>query len=151
MCPISVSDTAAYLVRRHADEALKAKILPVMLSEDADTLLRGTQFMTEKQAGSDVGLVSTEARLEDGVWRLYGDKWFCSHADADIAMILARPEGAPAGTKGLGLFALPRRLDDGTRNRYRIVRLKDKLGTKSMASGEIVLEGAEAWPVGDLD
>ncbi|MDE0810723.1 MAG: acyl-CoA dehydrogenase family protein [Alphaproteobacteria bacterium] len=150
MCPISVSDTAAYLVRRHADEALKAKILPGMLSQDADTLLRGTQFMTEKQAGSDVGLVSTEARLEDGVWRLYGDKWFCSHADADIAMILARPKGAPAGTKGLGLFALPRRLDDGTRNRYRIVRLKDKLGTKSMASGEIVLEGAEAWPVGDL-
>ena len=150
MCPISVSDTAAYLVRRHGDEALKAKILPGMLSQDPETLLRGTQFMTEKQAGSDVGLVSTEARLENGVWRLYGDKWFCSHADADIAMILARPEGAPAGTKGLGLFALPRRLDDGTRNSYRIVRLKDKLGTKSMASGEIVLEGAEAWPVGDL-
>jgi acyl-CoA dehydrogenase len=150
MCPISVSDTAAYLVRRHANEALKAKILPGMLSQDADTLLRGTQFMTEKQAGSDVGLVSTEARFEDGVWRLYGDKWFCSHADADIAMILARPEGAPSGTKGLGLFALPRLLDDGARNRYRIVRLKDKLGTKSMASGEIVLEGAEAWPVGDL-
>ena len=65
-------------------------------------------------------------------------------------MILARPEGAPAGTKGLGLFALPRRLDDGMRNRCRIVRFKEKLGTKSMISGEIVLEGAEAWPVGDL-
>lgn len=150
MCPISVSDTAAYLVRRHADEALKAKILPGMLSQDADTLLRGTQFMTEKEAGSDVGLVSTEARLEDGVWRMYGDKWFCSHADADIAMILARPENARPGTKGLGLFVLPRRLDDGSRNAYRIVRLKDKLGTKSMASGEIVLNGAEVWPVGEL-
>ena len=150
MCPISVSDTAAYLVRRHADSALKAKILPGMLSQDADTLLRGTQFMTEKEAGSDVGLVSTEARLEDGTWRMYGDKWFCSHADADIAMILARPENARAGTGGLGLFVLPRRLDDGSRNRYRIVRLKEKLGTKSMASGEIVLEGAEVWPVGEL-
>jgi len=150
MCPISVSDTAAYLVRRHADEALKAKILPGMLSQDAATLLRGTQFMTEKEAGSDVGLVSTQARLEDGVWRMYGDKWFCSHADADIAMILARPENARAGTKGLGLFVLPRRLDDGSRNNYRIVRLKDKLGTKSMASGEIVLNGAEVWPVGEL-
>ena len=150
MCPISVSDTAAYLVRRHGDAALKAKILPGMLSQDADTLLRGTQFMTEKEAGSDVGLVSTEARLEDGVWRMYGDKWFCSHADADIAMILARPENARAGTRGLGLFVLPRRLDDGSRNKYRIVRLKDKLGTKSMASGEIVLEGAEVWPVGEL-
>ena len=150
MCPISVSDTAAYLVRRHADAALKAKILPGMLSQDAGTLLRGTQFMTEKEAGSDVGLMSTEARFEDGVWRLYGDKWFCSHADADIAMILARPENARAGTKGLGLFVLPRRLDDGSRNEYRIVRLKDKLGTKSMASGEIILEGAEVWPVGEL-
>lgn len=150
MCPISVSDTAAYLVRRHADEALKAKILPGMLSQDRETLLRGTQFMTEKEAGSDVGLVSTEARLEDGVWRMYGDKWFCSHADADIAMILARPENARPGTKGLGLFVLPRRLDDGSRNSYRIVRLKDKLGTKSMASGEIVLDGAEVWPVGEL-
>jgi acyl-CoA dehydrogenase len=150
MCPISVSDTAAYLVRRHADEALKAKILPGMLSQDADTLLRGTQFMTEKEAGSDVGLVSTAARFEDGGWRMYGDKWFCSHADADIAMILARPENARAGTRGLGLFVLPRRLDDGSRNKYRIVRLKDKLGTKSMASGEIVLDGAEVWPVGDL-
>src|SRR5581483_155989 len=82
---------------------------------------------------------------------LYGEKWFCSHADADVALMLARPAGAPAGTKGLALFALPRRLEDGSRNSYRIVRLKDKLGTRSMASGEIRLEGAVAYPVGRLD
>jgi acyl-CoA dehydrogenase len=151
MCPISLSDTSAYLVRRHADPALKEKILPRMLSQDAETLLRGSQFMTEKQAGSDVGQLAVAARLEDGVWRLYGDKWFCSHADADVAMILARPEGAGPGTRGLGLFVLPRRLDDGSRNAYRVVRLKDKLGTRSMASGEIVLNGAEAWPLGQLE
>ena len=150
MCPISVSDTSAFLIRRHGGAALKAKLLPGMLSQDPATLLRGTQFMTEKQGGSDVGQISTTARHEDGVWRLDGDKWFCSHADADVAMILARPEGAVSGTRGLGLFVLPRRLDDGSRNSYRIVRLKDKLGTKSMASGEIVLDGAVAWPVGDL-
>jgi hypothetical protein len=80
-----------------------------------------------------------------------GEKWFCSNADAAIAMLLARPEGAPAGTRGLGLFLMPRRLDDGALNRYRIVRLKDKLGTRSMASGEIVLEGAVAYAVGPLD
>ena len=80
-----------------------------------------------------------------------GDKWFCSHADADVALMLARPEGAPAGTKGLALFALPRRLKDGRRNAYRIVRLKDKLGTRSMASGEILLEGAVAYLVGDAE
>jgi len=79
-------------------------------------------------------------------WKLHGQKWFCSHADADIAVLLARPARAAApGTKGLGLFALPRRLEDGQRNSYRIVRLKDKLGTRSMASGEIILDGATAY------
>jgi acyl-CoA dehydrogenase len=63
--------------------------------------------------------------------------------------MLARPEGAPSGTRGLALFALPRRLKDGSRNAYRIVRLKDKLGTRSMASGEILLQGALAYLVGD--
>ncbi len=85
------------------------------------------------------------------MWRLEGEKWFCSHTDADVALILARPEGAVAGTRGLALFAMPRRTRDGTRNAYRIVRLKDKLGTRSMASGEIRLEGAEAYLVGERD
>jgi acyl-CoA dehydrogenase len=112
---------------------------------------KGTQFMTERSGGSDVGAIETTARCEDGTWRLTGDKWFCSHADADVALLLARPEGAAAGTRGLALFALPRRLKDGSRNAYRIVRLKDKLGTRSMASGEILLEGAEAYLVGDAE
>src|SRR5258705_4308583 len=105
---------------------------------------KGTQFMTERAGGSDVGAIETTARCEEGEWRLYGDKWFCSHADADVALLLARPEGAPAGTRGLALFALPRRLKDGRRNAHRIVRLQGKLGTRSMASGQIVLEGAVA-------
>src|SRR5271167_875249 len=121
-----------------------------MLSADLTTMWKGTQFMTEKAGGSDVGALETIARAENGTWRLYGDKWFCSHADADVALLLARPEGAPAGTRGLALFALPRRLENGARNSYRIVRLKDKLGTRSMASGEIRLDGALAYPVGDV-
>src|SRR5580704_16775694 len=106
--------------------------------------------MTVRACGSDVGAIETTARFEDGEWRLHGDKWFCSHADADVALLLARPEGAAGGTKGLALFALPRRLKNGRRNAYRIVRLKDKLGTRSMASGEILLEGAVAYLVGDV-
>jgi alkylation response protein AidB-like acyl-CoA dehydrogenase len=120
-----------------------------MLSGDVATMWKGTQFMTERAGGSDVGAIETTARFEDGEWRLSGDKWFCSHADADVALMLARPEGAPDGTAGLALFALPRRLKDGSRNSYRIVRLKDKLGTRSMASGEIQLQGAVAYLVGD--
>jgi len=150
MCPISVTDTSIHLIRKFAGPELKDYLLPKMLSDDLATLWKGTQFMTERAGGSDVGAIETVARHEDNEWRLYGDKWFCSHADADVALMLARPEGAPAGTKGLALFALPRRLQDGRRNGYRIVRLKDKLGTRSMASGEILLEGAVAYLVGDV-
>src|SRR5205085_2867984 len=139
-----------YLLRKYASPELKAYLLPRMLSADPAVQWKGTQFMTEKAGGSDIGRVETVARNVGGTWRLYGEKWFCSHADADVALMLARPEGAPEDTRGLALFALPRRLDDGRRNSYRIVRLKDKLGTRSMASGEIRLEGAVAYPVGDL-
>ena len=149
MCPISVTDTSIHLIRKFASAELQEYLLPKMLSGDVATMWKGTQFMTERAGGSDVGAIETVARLEDGEWRLYGDKWFCSHADADVALMLARPEGAPAGTAGLALFALPRRLKDGSRNSYRIVRLKDKLGTRSMASGEILLQGAVAYLVGD--
>jgi alkylation response protein AidB-like acyl-CoA dehydrogenase len=151
MCPISVSDTSVHLIRKFASPELQDYLLPRMLSLDMATLWKGTQFMTERAGGSDVGAIETLARPEGDSWRLYGDKWFCSHTDADVALLLARPEGAPAGTEGLALFALPRRLKDGNRNSYRIVRLKDKLGTRSMASGEIRLEGAVAYLVGRQD
>jgi alkylation response protein AidB-like acyl-CoA dehydrogenase len=151
MCPISVTDTSIHLIRKFASTELQDYLLPKMLSGDVALMWKGTQFMTERAGGSDVGSIETTARLENGEWRLSGDKWFCSHADADVALLLARPEGAPAGTKGLALFALPRRLKDGSRNAYRIVRLKDKLGTRSMASGEILLEGAVAYLVGQAD
>ncbi|MBS0546725.1 MAG: acyl-CoA dehydrogenase family protein [Proteobacteria bacterium] len=157
MCPVSVSDTSNFILKRYGSEPLKKLLLDRLLSQDPATMLKGTQFMTEKAGGSDVGAIETEAERigvgPDDVerWKLYGQKWFCSHADADVAVMLARPRGAAPGTKGLGMFALPRRLEDGSRNSYRIVRLKDKLGTRSMASGEIVLDGATAYLVGDVN
>ncbi|MFV0297328.1 MAG: acyl-CoA dehydrogenase family protein [Hyphomicrobiaceae bacterium] len=150
MCPISVTDTSTHLIRRYGSEDLKAYLLPRMLASDTASLWKGTQFMTEKTGGSEVGNIETTARREDGIWRLTGGQWFCSHADADVALMLARPEGAQAGTSGLALFACPRHLEDGSRNSYRIVRLKDKLGTRSMASGEIHFENAKAYLVGDV-
>ena len=156
MCPVSVSDTSNFIIKRYASPALKKLLLDRLLSQDPATMLKGTQFMTEKAGGSDVGAIETEAEPlglgADGIerWKLHGQKWFCSHADADVAVMLARPRGAAPGTQGLGLFALPRRLEDGSRNSYRIVRLKDKLGTRSMASGEIILDGAIAYAVGDV-
>ena len=150
MCPVSVSDTTNFVIMKYGADELKRRLAPRLLSQDLSAMWKGTQFMTEKSGGSDVGALETIARREQGEWRLYGDKWFCSHADADLALLLARPEGAQAGTRGLGLFAMPRRLETGSRNRYRIAQLKDKLGTRSMASGEVALEGAFAWPVGEL-
>jgi alkylation response protein AidB-like acyl-CoA dehydrogenase len=113
-------------------------------------MYQGAMFMTELQAGSDVGATMTRAVRSGGHWLLTGEKWFCSNVDCDLALVLARPEGAEAGTRGLGLFLLPRHLENGTPNSYRIVRLKEKLGTRGMASGEIRLEGALAWLVGDI-
>jgi alkylation response protein AidB-like acyl-CoA dehydrogenase len=148
-CPLSMTDSLTRTIRKFADPALAARYLPGLTQQDLDALTQGAMFMTEQGAGSDVGATATRAVREGGEWRLYGDKWFCSNADAGLALVLARPDGAPAGTKGLSLFLLPRELPDGSRNHYRIVRLKDKLGTRDMPSGEIRLEGAIAHLVGD--
>lgn len=150
-CPINVTDGAAMLLDRYGSAELKARYLDGLTTTDMDRLTQGAQFMTEKEGGSDVGRLTTRAVPEGDHWRLYGDKWFCSNADAKVAMLLARPEGAGEGTRGVGLFLMPRFLDDGSPNQYRIVRLKDKLGTRSMASGEIKFEGAVAYAVGRID
>ncbi len=151
LCPLSVTETSAYHFEWVDDPKLKAMFWEHMTALDFDKRMTGAQFMTEKAAGSDVGEATLTAVKDGDRWRLYGEKWFCSHADADVALLLARPEGAPKGTKGLGLFAMPRRLEDGSRNSYRIVRLKSKLGTKSMASGEISFDGAVAYAVGNVE
>jgi alkylation response protein AidB-like acyl-CoA dehydrogenase len=150
-CPINVTDGCAKLLNNFGSEALKAKYLDGLTQTDMSKLTQGGQFMTEKEGGSDVGTLTTTAVQEGDHWRLHGEKWFCSNADAKVVMLLARPEGAGPGTRGVGLFLMPRYLDDGSQNHYRIVRLKDKLGTRSMASGEIKFEGAIAYAVGKLD
>ncbi|GGE45022.1 oxidoreductase [Primorskyibacter flagellatus] len=149
-CPLSMTDSLTRTLVKFGDPELVAEYFDELTSQDMDVAFQGAMFMTEQPAGSDVGAIETTARQEaDGSWRLYGDKWFCSNPDADLAMVLARPEGAGQGTGALSLFLLPRRLPDGSRNAYRILRLKDKMGTRSMASGEIMLEGAVAHLVGD--
>jgi acyl-CoA dehydrogenase len=150
-CPINVTDGCAKLLANFGGAALKAKYLDGLTQTDMAKLTQGGQFMTEKEGGSDVGKLTTTAEREADHWRLTGEKWFCSNADAKVVMLLARPQGAEGGTRGVGLFLMPRFLDDGSPNHYRIVRLKDKLGTRSMASGEIKLEGAIAYAVGKLD
>ena len=149
-CPLSMTDSLTRTLRRFGSPDLVERHLPRLTTQDLDQLWQGAMFMTEQGAGSDVAATTTRAEpADDGTYRLWGDKWFCSNPDAGLAMVLARIDGAPAGMKGISLFLLPRTLDDGSANAYRILRLKDKLGTRSMASGEIRLEGARAWLVGE--
>ena len=148
-CPVSMTDSLTRTLRKFGDPALVARYLPALTSQDLDALHQGAMFMTEQGAGSDIAAtVVTATPLADGRWALNGDKWFCSNPDAELAMVLARRDGGPPGLKGVSLFLLPRQLPDGTPNHHRIVRLKDKLGTRSMASGEVTLNGAIAWLVG---
>src|ERR1700709_1919933 len=150
-CPINVTDGCAKLVANFGDAALKARYLDGLTQTDMARLTQGGQFMTEKEGGSDVGKLTTTAMREGGHWRLTGEKWFCSNADAEVVMLLARPQGAESGTRGAGLVLMPRRRADGSPTHYRIVPLKAKLGTRWMASGEIKLEGGIGYAVGRLD
>lgn len=148
-CPLSMTDSLARTLRKFGDAALAERFMPRLTTQVFDDLYQGAMFMTEQDAGSDVAATATRAVPDGQAWRLYGDKWFCSNPDAALAMVLARIDGAPGGMQGVSLFLLPRTLDDGSANALRIVRLKDKMGTRSMASGEIRLEGARAWLVGE--
>jgi len=100
--------------------------------------------MTEKQGGSDVRANTTRAEplAADGEYLLTGHKWFCSAPMSDVFLVLAQAPG------GLTCFVLPRVLPDGSRNVFRIQRLKDKLGNRSNASAEIELEGTWARRLG---
>lgn len=163
-CPVNMTDSLARVLRLFGDERQRHVHAGRLTETDLGRLQQGAMFLTEKAGGSDVGASETSAHRciagdlagggNEGAaslgWRLSGDKWFCSNVSADLILTLARPEGAPAGTKGLGLFLVPKTLPDGAPNHYRINRLKDKLGSRDMASGEVTFDGAYAEQVGEL-
>jgi alkylation response protein AidB-like acyl-CoA dehydrogenase len=151
-CPLACTAGAIRALTALGTEDQKTRYLLPLLNKDFRENATGAQFLTELQGGSDVGANTTRAiRAEDGSWRIHGEKWFCSNVDADVALITARFEGGPEGTRGLGLFLLPAKKPDGSWNDYRVRRLKDKLGTRSMASGEIDFEGAYAEALGPVE
>jgi alkylation response protein AidB-like acyl-CoA dehydrogenase len=149
-CPVAMTDAAARTLLLHGDEKDLIAVQH-LTSRDPGSAWTSGQWMTETTGGSDVGRTATSAvRGEDGSWRLYGTKWFTSATTSEMALTLARPEGAAEGSRGLGLFRVHRNLPDGTRNRIFVRRLKDKLGTRSLPTAELELEGAIATPVGDV-
>jgi alkylation response protein AidB-like acyl-CoA dehydrogenase len=150
-CPATCTIGLARALRRVADDDVRERFLPALVDPNYDTADRGSQFLTEVQGGSDVGANSCQAvpRGDGRTWRVTGEKWFCSVADAGQFFLTARMPGAPAGTRGLGSFIVPRTVA-GEPNGFTLRRLKDKLGTRGMASGEIDFDGALAWPVGPV-
>jgi acyl-CoA dehydrogenase len=151
-CPLACTAGAIKLLQRLGTDAQKKRYLPSLTESDYDRRLHAAQFVTEVQGGSDVGANGCRAAPaadRPGWYRIRGEKWFCSVADAGLFVVSARPEGAPEGTKGLGLFLVPRMLD-GRPNGFTLRRLKRKLGTRSMATGEIEFDGALGEAVGPI-
>jgi alkylation response protein AidB-like acyl-CoA dehydrogenase len=149
-CPVGMMDAMARCLTRN-DAELASRFVP-RIASGSGNYMRSAMFLTEKAGGSDVGANETQARqAQDGTWRLSGEKWFASCPHSDLILVTARPQAAVAGPKGLGLFLMPRMLEDGTRNSFVIHRLKDKFGTRAMASGEVGLRDAFAWQVGAID
>ena len=150
-CPLTCTEGLAAMLERFADtpelEAVRQHVAEGLDGEFAI----GAQFLTEIQGGSDVNANRVEARESGGEWRIHGQKFFCSVAHADYALLTARPVGA----ERLGAFVVPAYLPDdrrrGHRNGQRIERLKRKLGTCELPTAEIEFDGALAYPVGPLD
>ncbi|HET7565301.1 MAG TPA: acyl-CoA dehydrogenase family protein [Gemmatimonadaceae bacterium] len=147
-CPLAMSDGAARALELYGSDNLRARALTRLTSRDPARFWTSGQWMTERTGGSDVSGTSTIARCEGGTYRLYGTKWFTSATTAQMAMTLARIEGAPAGSRGLSLFFVELRDADGRLRHIRVNRLKDKLGTRALPTAELTLDGTPAELVG---
>jgi acyl-CoA dehydrogenase len=149
-CPYVVSLSTAVPVHKYASPEVRQRFLPPLLRRD-DLVWQGATWMTEAGGGSDLGAgVVTTAQPAGAAWRLDGDKHFASNVGADLAVVAARPAEAPAGVRGLALFLAPRLRADGSLN-YTVRRLKDKIGTRSVPTGEVELRGSEGYLLGTAE
>src|SRR5438034_1353696 len=141
-CPLCMTDGVAPVLTRYGTREQIERVVPHLTATDLDQLWTGGMFLTERAGGSDVGANQTIAR--NG--RLSGEKYFCSNADADAVLVTARPDGAPEGIRGIRTYLLLTRGNPGV----TIDRLKDKLGVRSMPTGEVTLRDAPAEELGDF-
>ncbi|WP_050929266.1 acyl-CoA dehydrogenase [Aestuariivita boseongensis] len=142
-------------LEHHASDEIKALYLPKLMSGE----WTGTMNLTEPQAGSDVGALSTKAEAqEDGTYKITGQKIYISWGDHDVAenvchLVLARIPGAPEGTKGISLFLVPKRLPDengnaGVANSLKVVSLEHKMGLHGSPTAVMQYDGAKGWMIG---
>ena len=150
-CPLAMTDGAARTLLDSGNAELVERAVPRLTSRDPARMWTSGQWMTERTGGSDVGASETVARQVDGAWRLWGTKWFTSATTSEMALTLARPEGNGPGGRGLALFYVELRDEDGRLRNIQINRLKDKLGTRKVPTAELTLDGTPAVLVRGLD
>src|SRR5688572_18837512 len=145
-CPLAMTDGAARTLLTSGNQMLIDRAVPHLLTRNANEFWTAGQWMTELTGGSDVGLSETVAKEdpETKSFRLYGRKWFTSAVASQIALTLARPDGNPAGGRGLALFYVETRDEQGRPSNIEINRLKDKLGTRKVPTAELTLAGTPA-------
>ncbi|NXI53915.1 ACD11 dehydrogenase, partial [Chloroceryle aenea] len=149
-CPLAMTDGAAKVIESLGIPGFLKPTFDRLTSRDPNKFCTSGQWMTERRGGSDVanGTETVARKQPDGTYRLYGFKWFTSAADSDVTLTLARVEDAKGrvkqGSSGLSLFFLKVRDEEGKLNSIQVQRLKDKLGTRQMATAELWLDGAAA-------
>ncbi|WP_257299976.1 acyl-CoA dehydrogenase family protein [Haloarchaeobius sp. FL176] len=152
-CPVSMTGGVALVLDKYGEGDVLDSYYERLVARDGDCV-EGAMFLTEEQGGSDVGANETIAEHVEGrEYELTGEKWFCSNIDAEGTLALARTPDAPDGTKGLSLFLVPHTKGDAWEtdelNDQLYRRLKDKLGTISVPTGEVELQGATGYLVGE--
>lgn len=148
-CPLCMTDGAARILSKYADPHDAERLIAHIASKDIQEFYSGAMFLTEKSGGSDVGANLLKAVKIDGdLFRLEGEKWFCSNVNANVILVLGRTDEKISGTKGLSIFLVEKYKKDGTRNFLGIKKLKNKLGVRSMASAECKMVDTEAKLIG---
>jgi alkylation response protein AidB-like acyl-CoA dehydrogenase len=149
-CPYTVSLGTLVPLSKYGSGDVQQRFRSKLLEKD-NSVWQGATWMTEIKGGSDLGFnVETVARGVGDRWSLSGDKYFASNAGAELAVVAARPEGAPQNVRGLALYLVPRYRANGELN-YLIRRLKDKIATRSVPTGEIELRDSEGWLLGKAE
>ena len=144
MCALGTGgDMVIRLVEEFAPEDVKEQVRSLFAA--GEMAGEASQMLTERTGGSDLAALETTATPDGDAWRLDGFKWFASNANGSAYVVLAKPVGAPDGIRGIAPFLVLRDRRDGGRNGVRIRRLKDKLGTKAVASAEVEFVDAEAF------
>jgi alkylation response protein AidB-like acyl-CoA dehydrogenase len=152
VCSVACTDGMVRLLDALGETAAHREAVHRVRASSAERFWHGAQFVTEIQGGSDVPANRTEAVPDGDGYRISGRKWFCSNINADYFLVAARPRGAPPGGEGIGLFLVPAHLEHGSgRNGHTVDRLKEKLGTRALATAEVTFDGARGYAVGPLD